>query len=450
MNPALGLVGLFFLIIANGFFVAAEFALVAVDRAKVENDVDSGRRRARVAKDLLAHLSFHLSGAQLGITVTSLLIGFLVGPAIAELLHPALEPLVGSTAMFGVSLVIAIFLATVVQMIVGELVPKGLAVARPETTVYLLGPLVRIYGIIFGPLIRMLNGAANRTVRLLGIEPTEELSHVRTLSEMQILVSASSRGGVLDDSASQLLTRSIRFEGKSAEDVLVPRTAVTALQSSATVDALVEASVSTGHSRFLVYGEDLDDIVGTVHVRSVHAVPRAQRSTTLVSSLMRPMLELPESRDLADVLRDLRRARTHLAVVVDEYGGTAGIITLEDILEEIVGEIGDEHDRRMPSAVVPGRRNEWSLPGGLHPDEVADQVGCVIPEGEYETFAGFLLDQLGHLPAVGEKVLWGDWSFEVVEMDRRRISQVTARVTVPDGADDAAGGPSTSRKKRDD
>jgi len=447
VNPVLGLVAVFFLIIANGFFVAAEFALVAVDRAKVENDVEAGRRRARVAKGLLARLSFHLSGAQLGITVTSLLIGFLAEPAIAELLHPVLEPLLGSTAMIGVSLVIAIFLATVVQMIVGELVPKGLAIARPETTVYYLGPLVRMYGIIFGPLIRMLNGAANRTVRMLGVEPTEELSHVRTLSEMQILVSASSRGGVLDDSASQLLTRSIRFEGKSAEDVLVPRTAVTALQSSDTVDALVEASVSTGHSRFLVYGEDLDDIGGTVHVRAVHAVPRAQRSTTLVSSLMRPMLELPESRDLADVLRDLRRARTHLAVVVDEYGGTAGIITLEDILEEIVGEIGDEHDRRMPSTVVPGRRNEWSLPGGLHPDEVADQVGCVIPEGEYETFAGFLLDQLGHLPNVGEKVLWGDWSFEVAELDRRRISLVTVRVAMPDAADGASGSPSKSRKR---
>ncbi len=440
MNPALGLVLVFFLIIANGFFVAAEFALVAVDRAKVENDVEAGRRRARVAKGLLAHLSFHLSGAQLGITVTSLLIGLLAEPAIAELLHPALEPLLGSAAVIGVSLAIAIFLATVVQMIVGELVPKGLAIARPETTVYLLGPLVRVYGIIFGPLIRMLNGAANRTVRLLGVEPTEELSHVRTLSEMQILVSASSRGGAIDDSASQLLTRSIRFEGKSAEDVLVPRTAVTALQSSETVDALVNASVTTGHSRFLVYGEDLDDIVGTVHVRSVHGVPRDLRATTMVSSLMRPMLELPESRDLADVLLDLRRENTHMAVVVDEYGGTAGIITLEDILEEIVGEIGDEHDRRTPSTSVPGRRNEWSLPGGLHPDEVAEQIDCVIPEGEYETFAGFLLDRLGHLPLVGESVSWEGWTFEVAQMDRRRIAQVTARRTVDDVADDVPAG----------
>ena len=192
---------------------------------------------------------------------------------------------------------------------------------------------------------------------------------------------------------------------------------------------MVEASARTGHSRFLVYRDDIDDILGTVHVRSVHGVPREERATTPVSTLVRTVLAIPESRDLADVLIDLRRANSHLAVVVDEYGGTAGIITLEDILEEIVGEIGDEHDRRMPAMTVPGRRDEWSLPGGLHPDEVADQIGCVLPEGEYETFAGFLLDQLGHLPLAGEVVVWGEWSFEIAEMDRRRIAQVTVRAT---------------------
>lgn len=439
MSIAVGLLAVLLLIIANGFFVAAEFALVAVDRAKVESDMEQGRRRARIAGGLLERLSFHLSGAQLGITVTSLLIGLLAEPAIAELLHPALEPLLGPTAMIGVSLAVAIFIATVVQMVVGELVPKGLAIARPESTVYLLGPLVRSYGIVFGPVIRLLNGAANRTVRLLGVEPTEELSHVRTLSELQILVSASSEGGTLDDSASTLLTRSIRFEGKSAEDVLVPRTAVTALRNTETVDDLVRASVSTGHSRFLVFGEDLDDIVGTVHVRAVHAVAREDRASTPLSSLVRPVLALPESRDLGDVLLDLRRAGTHLAVVVDEYGGTAGIITLEDILEEIVGEIGDEHDRRIPSTAIPGRRNEWSLPGTLHPDEVADQIGCVLPDGEYETFAGFLLDRLGHLPVVGESLEWEDWHFEITEMERRRIAQVTVRSTIGE-RDDAAEG----------
>jgi CBS domain containing-hemolysin-like protein len=429
MNAVLGLSAVVLLIIANGFFVAAEFALVAVDRSRVANDLAAGKRRARVADGLLHHLSFHLSGAQLGITVTSLLIGLLAEPAIASLIQPLLEPIIGAGAVTGVSLAIAI--ATIVQMIVGELVPKGLAIARPEKTTYLLASSIRIYGVIFGPLIRVLNGAANRTVRLLGVEPTEELSHVRTLPELQVLVSASSREGTLADSASRLLTRSIRFEGKSAEDVLVPRTAVKALQRDDTVDALVALATSTGHSRFPVYGTDLDDVLGTVHVRSVHTVLRERRSTTRVASLLRPVLAVPESRDLGDALSDLRRASTHLAVVVDEYGGTAGIITLEDVLEEIVGEIGDEHDPRRPVATVPNRQGEWVVPGTLHPDEVADQTGCALPDGEYETIAGFVLDRLGHIPVVGETTTSDDWTLEVVAMDRHRISEVRVRAPEP-------------------
>ena len=205
ISTALGLLAVVLLILLNGFFVAAEFALVAVDRSRVDNLAEQGGRRARTAQGLLRHLSFHLSGAQLGITVTSLLIGILAEPAIATLLEPALEPLVGETAVRGVSLAVAIFLATIVQMVVGELVPKGLAIARPETTTFLLAPVVRVYGLVFGPAIRFLNGSANRTVRLLGVEPKEELSNVGTLSELQFLVQASAAQGTLDDSASTII-----------------------------------------------------------------------------------------------------------------------------------------------------------------------------------------------------------------------------------------------------
>ena len=432
MNPVLGLVLVAFLIAANGFFVAAEFALVAVDRSRVANDAADGGRRARIADGLLKHLSFHLSGAQLGITVTSLLIGLLAEPSIATLIEPLIGHVVGDAIVTGVSLAIAIALATFVQMIVGELVPKGLAIARPERTTYLLAPVIRVYGLVFGPLIRLLNGAANGTVRRLGVEPTEELSHVRTLPELKALVSSSAEEGTLADSASRLLTRSIRFESKSAEDILVPRTAVQALQRDETIDDLVALAIESGHSRFLVYGTDIDDVIGTVHVRSVHAVARDQRSTTRVGSLVRPVLAVPESRDLGDVLVDLRRANSHLAVVVDEYGGTAGIITLEDILEEIVGEIGDEHDPRRPAAAALRGVGEWLLPGTLHPDEVADQTGCSIPEGEYETLAGFVLDRLGHIPVVGESMIWEGWTLVVAEMDRRRVAGVRLTAPVPD------------------
>jgi CBS domain containing-hemolysin-like protein len=447
ISTALALIAVVLLILVNGFFVAAEFALVAVDRSRVEHLAEQGDRRARTTRGLLRHLSFHLSGAQLGITVSSLVLGILAEPAIASLIEPLIEPLLGESATRGVSLALAIFLATIVQMLVGELVPKGLAIARPETTSFLLGPVVRIYGLVFGPAIRFLNGAANRTVRLFGIEPREELSNVGTFSELQFLVSASAAEGTLADSASALLTRSIRFEGKTAGDVLVPRTAIRTLQSEQSVADLVVLSAETGFSRFLVHGADLDDVRGLVLVRSAHAVPAADRSTTTVSSLMQPVLAVPESRSLENILVDLRDARSHVAVVVDEYGGTAGIVTLEDVLEEIVGEIDDEHDPMPTRLTRPRRAGEWVVPGTLHPDEVLDQTGFEVPEGEYETIAGLVLDRLGRIPEPGDSVAVEGWLIEVVAMDRHRVAEVRLRVpqesearTTTDVVEDGPGG----------
>jgi CBS domain containing-hemolysin-like protein len=369
-------------------------------------------------------LSFHLSGAQLGITVTSLLIGVIAEPAVARLLEPVLSPVVGEGATRGLSLALAIAIATFVQMIVGELVPKGLAIARPETTTYLLAPAVAVYGIIFGPLIKLLDGAANRTVRLLGVEPTEELSRVRTLPELKALVEVSREEGTLDVGASELLTRTIRFEGKVAEDVLIARTAIAALPREATIEDLVALAVVSGHSRFPVYDDDLDEILGVVHVRRVHGVPADERPSTPVIGFIEPVFAVPESRDLAEVLIDLHRQNAHLAVVVDEYGGTAGMITLEDILEEIVGEIADEHDPLERPTSRSTAEGEWILAGTTHPDELADRTTLVIPEGEYETLAGFLLDRLGHIPGAGEIIVFEGWTLRVEAMDRRRIAEV--------------------------
>jgi CBS domain containing-hemolysin-like protein len=397
---------------------------VAVDPNRVEHAAAEGRRGARTSKALLSRLGFHLSGAQLGITVTSLLVGVVAEPSVARLLEPILEPLVGAAATAGASLALAIAIATIVQMIVGELVPKGLAIARPETTTFLLAPGIRVYGLIFGPLIRLLDGAASRTVRLLGVEPAEELSRVRTLPELKALVEASREEGTLEEGASELLTRTIRFEGKVAEDVLIARTAVAALPRDASIADLAQIAVISGHSRFPVYGEDLDEILGVVHVREVHGVAADERGSTPLLPFVASMVAIPESRDLAEVLIDLRREHAHLAVVVDEYGGTAGIITLEDILEEIVGEIADEHDPRdeTPSRVT--AEGEWILSGTLHPDELADATKLEIPEGEYETLAGFMLDRLGHIPGAGEVVSFEGWLLRVEAMDRRRIAEV--------------------------
>jgi CBS domain containing-hemolysin-like protein len=424
IDTALGLVAVLLLILATGFFVAVEFALVAIDRGRVELDVEAGRRGAKATSDALGRLSFHLSGAQLGITVTSLIVGFIAEPTIAAALEPLVGGVVGDRRASAVSIATALVLATVVSMVIGELVPKSLAIARPRTTAYALaGPMV-VVGRVLGPLIRLLNESANWTVRRLGIEPREELTSVRSLQELELLIRSSGEEGTLAPKALTLLTRSIRFGEKDAADALVPRRSVTSVPVDETVSALATRSVETGHSRFPVVGADLDDVRGVVHVKDVYRVPYADRSGTTVEQIMAPAFVVPETRDLTALLVDLRRSGTHLAVVIDEHGGTAGIITLEDVLEEIVGEIDDEHDRPTPLLTEGERAGEWLLDGYLHPDEVYEASGFLVPEGEYETLAGFVLDQLGRIPEVGEGFDHGGWHIEVAARDHLRVATV--------------------------
>jgi CBS domain containing-hemolysin-like protein len=433
LGTVLGLLGIVLLILVNGIFVAAEFALVAADRSRIDRLVEQGSRRARLVRSLLRHLSFHLSGAQLGITVTSLLLGFLAEPVIAELIQPLLEPIVGPSAVRAVSVTIALLVATVVQMVAGELTPKTVAVAKPESSSLFLAPFLQIYGTVFGPLIRLLNRSANWAVRRLGVEPKEELESVRSLAELSRLAEASAEGGTIGDTASTLFTRSLRFADKTAADALVPRVKVSALATDQSASDLVDVSASSGYSRFPVYRTDLDDIVGVVLVKSVHGVAPSTRTSTTVGELMSEVVVVPETRSLQGVLADLRGARSHLAVVVDEYGGTAGIITLEDVLEEIVGEIDDEHDVRAPILTpTSSRSGPWELPGSLHPDEVLDATGFDPPEGEYETLAGFVLDRLGRIPSVGDQFEFEGWKLRVAGMDGLRVDLI--ELTGPRGS----------------
>ncbi|MEO7555372.1 MAG: hemolysin family protein, partial [Acidimicrobiales bacterium] len=399
------------LIAATGFFVAAEFSLVAIDRNRIETRVAAGDRAAERVERVLRQLSFNLSGTQLGITVSSLALGLVAEPTVAVLLEPAL----GTAG----SVIVALVVVTFVSMLVSELVPKNIAIARAEPTAIALARPVLAYGMVFGPVIRLLTAAANATVRALGIEPKEELASVRTLEELQLLIQSSGREGTLDNDAFTLLTRTIRFNDKTAADALVPRTSVTAVRPDDTVAELVDSSVATGFSRFPVCRDDLDDVVGTVHVKDVYRLPPAERSAAAVATIMVEPFVVPESRDLGSVLLDLRTGN-HLAIVVDEYGGTAGIITMEDVLEEIVGDIDDEHDRPKLTKVLP--EGTYELPGTLHPDEVLEACGFEMPPGEYETLAGFVLDQLGRIPEGGEQFDYRHWLIDVVSVERRRVA----------------------------
>jgi len=428
VNTTFALIAVFVLVGINAFFVAVEFALVAIDRSKVAVEAEKGSRTWGVISKLLRQLSYHLSGAQLGITMSSLLIGFLVEDLAADLLSPRLEPILGSIASGGLGIFIGVVIATALQMVYGELVPKTIAISEPGRVLRVLARPAQLYGIVAKPLIGAANGAANVITRRLGHEVVEELHSIQSLEELEQVIRSSGAEGTLDSRNVTLLTRSIRFGDKTVADVLVPRVELTAIEADKSVQDLSDLAVDSGHSRFVVFGQDLDDVQGVVHVKQVHSVPAAKRAATPVQELVRQAFVVPEARDLESMLVEMRRTRTHLAVVADEHGGTAGIVTIEDIVEEIVGEIDDEYDP-TPEVQIVRERDSLVLGGSLHPDEVEEASGFVMPEGDYETLAGFALDQLQRIPRAGEIFEWGGWILEVVEMDRWRIS--TVRLIAP-------------------
>ena len=384
---------------------------------------EEGDPRARRILAGLSKLSFHLSGAQLGITLSSLILGLVIkqtlGPVIEPLLRwlPLTEDLIPT-----LTIVLALALGTSLQLVFGELVPKNLAITYPYPTAQRVGIPMLVVNATFSPVIRVLNAAANRAVRLMGIEPREELAGVRSIEELELIIRASGEGGLLGDDELGLLIRSITFAENLISDVMVPRVQIVGLPSSATVGEMQLASIESGHSRFPIFGADLDDILGMAHVKDSLRVPSDRRGTEPIVNHMRPALVIPDSQPLESALFELRTRGSGMAVVTDEYGGTAGIVTSEDLIEEIVGEIRDEYDRQASSAVsTPG-----DLSGLLHRHEVEATLGFEWPEGRYETLGGLITAFLEHLPEVGDSVAIGGWIFEVVGVDGFRVDRVKA------------------------
>ena len=419
IDIVLGLTASLLLVAANGLFVAAEFSLVAADRVRFRREADAGDRVARRSLRLLGNLSYHLSGSQLGISLSSLVLGYVAEPSIGR----AIEAVVGELPR-GVTLAISLGLATTAQVVLGELVPKSVAITHADRTTRLLSAAIRVYGVIARPVIGFFERLSNAIVRGLGLEPRGELASTRSLDEIEVLIRSSGEVGALDPEDVSLLTRSIRFGEKTAADVLMPRVEVVAIAASHTVADLVELAIKTGYSRFPVTGDDLDDVVGVVHVKSIYGLPVDERSTTPVSTIMTEVLAVPEARDLDELFADFRASRSYLAVVVDEHGGTAGIVTLEDLLEELVGEIDDEYDEPPSMLTKVDEPGTYTVAGGLHRDELRELAGFELPDGDYETLAGFVLDRLDHIPEPGERFEYAGWIIEVVAMERLRIARL--------------------------
>src|SRR3954469_1163337 len=423
----------------NAFFVAAEFGLVTVDRSEIETRAESGDRRAQTVRHALHELSFQLSGAQLGITLMTLLTGYLAEPALSRLFRPVIEPIAGG-ATDTVTHVLALILATLISMLFGELVPKNAALARPMRAALATAAPLRSFSRLFKWLIGALYGSANWLVRRLGIEPQEELASARSPEELGLLAAISARAGALPTETATLLRRTIRFSEKRAAEAMTPRVDVVGLQDTASVADLIAVARETGHTRFPVYENTLDLVTGVAGVSDALGVPPERRAATTVSTVAREPVYVPESLDLDKVLAALRSAGADLAIVVDEYGGTDGVVTVEDLVEELVGEISDEYDMDLPDVVAqeltaPGGEKTYLVDGLLREDELMEQTGFTLPEGPDETLAGFLLSRLGHIPVVGESLEENGWEFTVREVDRHRIEQV--RVSAPpEPADD--------------
>ncbi len=448
MTEALLLLVVLGLVAANALFVAAEFAFVSVDRATVERAAAGGDARSTGLLAALRTLSTQLSGAQLGITVTSLAVGFLIEPSLGSLLAGPLA-LAGlpEAASVAVAAGLALAVATVFQMVLGELVPKNWAIAEPLRVGRAVAGPQRAFTAGTGWLIAGLNGTANAILRLFGIEPQEELRSARRPQELAAVAVRSSQSGALDPATARMLQRAVDFGGRTAADVMTPRPRVTFLPVSGTAADVLAAVAETGHARFPVTGKDFDDVLGAVHFKHALAVPRDQRTSTTIESVMRPIAAVPDSLTLDEVLDVLQKPGWQLAIVVDEYGGTAGIVTFEDLVEEIVGEIADEHDEQ-DDRVRQQPDGAWSVDALLRPDEASRLLSLQLPEPEAaETLAGLVQQHLGRVAEIGDAVVITgvdsvvsdeddkpvqvDVQLAVLDMDGRRVDRLAVTVLGP-------------------
>ncbi len=401
LSVLLGILIVLLITALTGYFVAQEFGYMAVDRSALRARANDGDTAARRALDITERTSFMLSGAQFGITVTGLVVGYvaepLIGAGIGELLGTTGVP---AGVGLAVGTALALLLATAVQMVFGELFPKNLAIARPEPVARRLALSTGLYLRAFGWVIRIFDGASNRLLRAVRIEPVHDVEHAANPRDLEAIIDRSRDSGDLPPALSTLLDRVLDFAERTAGEAMTPRPRVATVPADAPLAALVD-QMASGHSHYPVVGASVDEVLGVVHLRDVLGVPRGGR---VARELAREALFVPDALPLSAVLEQLRAAGEELACVLDEYGGLAGVITMEDIAEELVGEITDEHDPGGPDLATALRAGGWTVPGGMHVDEVERLIDHDLPVGHYSTIGGLVVSELGNLPEPGDTV----------------------------------------------
>lgn len=439
----LSLLGFVLLTLGTAVFVAAEFSLTALERSTVDANARTGGSRDKMVQRAHRSLSFQLSGAQVGISITTLITGYLSEPVIARLLAPVMAAVgIPERWVEGTALILALFIATSFSMVFGELVAQYLAIAVPlQTARVVAGPQV-LFSKLMTPLIRLTNGAANWVLGRFGIEPADELSSARSPQELVSLVRTSAKQGALEQPTAALVDRSLQFGARTAEEFMTPRSMIETLAADDTVGDLLTMVRDTGHSRFPVTRGDLDETIGVVHLKQVFELPHADRVRTPLERLVQPVPVVPSTLDGDALMEQIRATSMQTALIADEYGGIAGMVTMEDLIEEIVGDIRDEHDAATPEIVkiTGGHR----VSGLLRIDEVAAEIGFRAPEGDYETIGGLVMQELGHIPTAGDAVeltafdtdapadQQPRWRATVARMDGRRIDLLDLiRITGP-------------------
>jgi magnesium and cobalt exporter, CNNM family len=437
MEPAespsilLGLSAVVVLVLANAFFVSAEFALVGARRTRLDEMARTGDGKARLARRAVQSLDRYISATQLGITLASLGLGWIGEPALASLIRGAfrwLPAVVEAVATHATASIIAFTIITVLHIILGELVPKALALLYPEqVSRWVAAPLMGFAWVMGFP-IAILNGSSNRLLRLMRINPPGETERLHSPEELRMLVEQSTEGGSLLQEDARLLEGVFEFSEKTAQEVMTPRTQMVALEADLPVEEAADEVAVARRSRYPVFTESLDEIVGVVHTKDILTALRSKPGVT-VRTIMRPPLFVPGTREVEDVLADMKRLKTHLAVVLDEYGGTAGLVTMEDLLEEIVGPIYDEYDPQDKGAP---RAGGPLLDGAMPISDFNTEYDEALDDTEYNTIGGYVFGQIGRLPRPGDRVPIGTRTLEVVDMEGRRVRTLRLHAPKPE------------------
>lgn len=433
------------LVLVNAFFVAAEFSLVAIRRSRVEQMAESGSWQGNLLKQAIAKLDTYIATTQLGITATNLILGAFGEPYVTRLIVAGIAALFGQTeASFAaesnllstISFAISVIIITFVTVLFGELIPKGIALQRTEQVAGVTILPLNVFQRLTAPLVWLFNRSGNFFLRLLGLKEAPSHSMVGSAEELKLIVEASSKEGVLDQSEGEIISQILDLEETPVRSIMIPRVDMVAISADASLREFWNTAREHRYSRVPVYRDTVDNIIGVAYAKDLLEYSSPVMDSSKVSSICHPAYFVPETMGARELLREMRRRKTHMAIVVDEFKGTAGLITLEDIIEEIIGEIYDESDEEEAAPVQEVSQGVFMLDASIPLEDASERLGIQLPEGEYDTLSGFLMNEFGHIPEVGEKLEFGGFEFTVETADPRGIERVRAQKKTPQPSDD--------------